>query len=82
MTTDIILIVMAGLVSAAFGAFSTFSPGFARRYVKNNPQGYFWREWLGRDRAVVVVRRVLGPLGMILGIAILYFAVTLMRSSG
>ena len=81
MTTDTILLLIGGLVSAGFGAFATFSPTFATRYVQTSPKAWIWRKMLGPDRAVVAVQRVFGPLGIVLGIIMLYFAITIMRAS-
>ncbi len=79
MSTDTILLLIASLVSAGFGAFATFSPTFAQRYVETSPKAWLWRKMLGPERAVIAVRRFFGPLGIVVGLTMLYFAIKLMR---
>lgn len=70
MNLNALLLVIAGTVSAALGGWATFDQEFATRYVRTSPKAWLWRKMLGEARATVAVRRVFGPLAMVLGLGI------------
>jgi len=70
MSTEMIaLLTIAGLVNLGGGAMATFKEGFASNYVRKSRKAWLLRKALGEDRAVAATRRVFGPLGMVLGAA-------------
>jgi hypothetical protein len=77
MNINIILLFVAGLVSAGLGSKATFDRGFAARYAEKSPKAWLWRKLLGVERTTFAVHRVFGPLGMVLGVAMIIFGVLL-----
>lgn len=77
MNINMILLFVAGLVSASLGSKATFDREFAARYAKKSPKALLWRKLLGVERTTFAVHRMFGPLGMVLRLAIIVFAVLL-----
>ncbi len=77
MSINTILLLIAGLVSAGLGGKATFDRDFAARYAEKSPKAWLWRKLLGVERTTFAVHRVFGPLGMVLGVGMLVFAVLL-----
>ena len=36
--------------------------------VQKSPKGWIWRKILGEERAVIAMKRVFGPIAMVLGV--------------
>ncbi len=77
MSINTILLFVAGLVSAGLGTKATFDREFAARYAEKSPKALLWRKLLGVERTTFAVHRIFGPLGMLLGFAMIVFGVLL-----
>jgi hypothetical protein len=72
-----------GAASLLLGLAITLSPRLAAWYVRATARGRIWSRLLrGEARAVVVLRRVFGPLAAVLGAALLAWGLSLLAASG
>ena len=63
---------LVGVVACALGLLMVFRQGFAEGYVKRSPRGRLWVGLLGsEEKAVAAMRRVFGPITVVLGIGLL-----------
>lgn len=76
------IMIAVGAISAGMGATVTFNEAFATRYVRTSPKAWLWRKLLGEARATVAVRRVFGPIGMLLGTALAVFGLVMLQRAG
>ena len=48
---------------------------FAEEYAKKSPKAWLWRKIFGEDRAVKVIRKFFGPIGIFAGFIFLIFGI-------
>ena len=61
---------LIGVVCVGLGLLMTVHQGFAEWYVVRSGRGRLWARMLGEERAVKAMRRVFGPLALLVGIAL------------
>ncbi|RME51981.1 MAG: hypothetical protein D6795_07310 [Deltaproteobacteria bacterium] len=81
MDSQNIVFCLFGLMTIGLGLVATLHQGFAEWYVLRSGKGRLWGRILGEERAVKAMRRVFGPLAVIVGVGLLVVALGLIPTA-
>lgn len=78
---EVILYSVLLIAVAVYGAINAlrfmFSESFRTKYFqKNTSKTYLWKKWLGEEKAAKLTQKVFAPIGLVLCIFYLLFAVS------
>jgi hypothetical protein len=69
MNFEMLLLIVIAILCLIFGLGTTLHQGLAEGFVRKRFRGKLWQRLLGcKERAIIVIRRVVGPLMLIIGI--------------
>ncbi len=78
MEREVLAIFVGGIIGITLGSFSTFKKGFAEGYVRNTGRGFIWKKLLGEEHAIIAVRKVFGPLALVIGVALIVWGLVVL----
>jgi len=78
MTLEGVALLIGGVFGVFMGYLAVFQEGFAETYINRSVKGRIWKKILGEERAVGAMKRIFGPLGIILGVLAFGFGVYLL----
>ena len=74
---EVLVIIGIGIFNLTLAGLIIFKKQFAERYVMHSTKAYIWRKIFGEDRALRVIKNILAPVSLVLGIVIFSFGVYL-----
>jgi hypothetical protein len=74
-----VALIIGGALSIFMGYLAVFQEGFAETYINKSVKGMIWKKILGEERAVGAMKRVFGPLGIVLGLLAFGFGIYLLN---
>ena len=82
MTIEGVALIIGGVLAVFLGYLAVFQEGFAETYFNRSVKGRIWKKILGEERAVGAMKRVFGPLGIVLGLLAFGFGIYLLNRPG
>lgn len=73
--TNSIVLVGAGILDLYFTIRFIADPDFSRRYVVESPKAWLWRKIFGAETTTKLVRYFFAPIGIALGILLIYLGI-------
>lgn len=53
---------------------------FTENYVKTSPKAFIWRKMFGEEKAVKIIKNILAPIGLVLGICAILIGIIILVS--
>jgi hypothetical protein len=76
---------MDGLILILIGCFNIYltrklikNPQFVENYTKTSPKAFIWRKIFGEEKAIKIIKTVLAPIGLFLGICVVLIGIILL----
>ncbi|NCS72097.1 MAG: hypothetical protein GW775_02420 [Candidatus Magasanikbacteria bacterium] len=68
---------LLGGVNIFWATKSLIDPKFAKKYMAKSPKAWVWKKIVGEERALKVLRIVFAPIGIVVGIILLLYGLSL-----
>ena len=70
-----IFIIIAGLINLYYSIRFLRNPKFADNYIKNSSKAFLLRKIFGVEKSIKILRKILAPLGILIGILLIFFGI-------
>jgi hypothetical protein len=71
------ILIGIGVLNIGITSMLLFKKDFAESYVATSPKAYIWRKLFGEEKAIMIIKNIFSPIGLLIGITLIIFGIVL-----